>query len=193
MATTQTKPNPTKVITGLVRLSYVNVFKPRKDEESGRESYSVMALIPKSDTATVAKINAAVDAVKNDPASQQVWGSKFLASFKTPLRDGDTERDTEESPEYAGHWFINVNSGTKPGVVDAHVQPVMDESAVYSGCYGKVSLNMYAYKQKGGVGIAAGLNNVQKIKDGERLGGGRSNPEDDFSVESEEGEGSFMD
>lgn len=188
MATTQ-KVNPAKIVTGLVRLSYINAFAPRKDEETGRESYSVCILIPKSDTASVAKIQAAIDHVKNNPESQSTWGTKWLASYKNPLRDGDTERDTEASPEYKGHWFINCNSSQKPGVVDANVQPILDQSELYSGCYGKVSVLFYPYKQKGGIGIAAGLNNIQKIKDGERLGG-RSNPEEDFSVEAEE---SFMD
>lgn len=180
-----TKPNPQRVVTGKVRFSYVNLFKTRKDETTGRETYSVLILIPKTDTKTVSLINAAVESVKVDPKSQTVWGSKFLASFKLPLRDGDTERDTETSPEYKGHWFMNCNTTQKPEVVDADVQAIISEADVYSGCYGRVSVNFYAYKQNGGIGIAAGLNNAQKLADGEPLGN-RSRAEDDFGPASDD-------
>lgn len=165
-----------KVITGKVRLSYVNVF-----ETNDKGKYSTAILIPKSDKATLDKIKAAVESVKTDPKSAQKWGSKFLASFKTPLRDGDTDRDVEKNPEYKGCYFVNCNSGQKPGVVDAALNPVMDKSEVYSGCYGRVSINFYPFNQDGNKGIAAGLNNVQKLADGEPLSG-RTRAEDDFTA-----------
>ena len=166
----------TKVITGKVRLSYVNVF-----EVNDKGKYSTAILIPKSDKATIDKIKAAVDAVKAEPKSSQIWGGKFLASFKTPLRDGDTDRDVEKNPEYKGCYFVNCNSGQKPGVVDADLNPILDPDEVYSGCYGRASLTFYAYNQQGSKGIACGLNNLQKLEDGERLGGG-SSAASDFAV-----------
>jgi hypothetical protein len=166
----------TKVITGKVRLSYVNVF-----EVNDKGKYSTAILIPKSDKATIEKIKAAVDAVKAEPKSSQVWGGKFLASFKTPLRDGDTDRDVEKNPEYKGCYFVNCNSGQKPGVVDAQLNPIMDKSEVYSGCFARVSINFYAYSVDGNKGIAAGLNNVQKLADGDSLSG-RARAEDDFTA-----------
>ena len=181
------KVNPSKVVTGKVRLSYVNLFTPRADSENGNAEpkYSVQLLIPKTDTVTIAKIEKALAAVKADPKSVTTWGGKFLAGYKTPLRDGDTERDTDKSPEYKGMYFLNASSSMKPQVVDADVNPVMDQTEVYSGCYGRVSINLYAFNQKGGIGIAAGLNNVQKIADGEPLGG-RSTAEEDFGAEADD-------
>jgi hypothetical protein len=173
MATT---PSPTKLVTGKVRLSYVNVF-----ETNDKGKYSVAILIPKTDKATLDKVKAAIEAVKTDPKSATTWGSKFLASFKTPLRDGDTDRDVEKSPEYKGCYFINCNSGQKPGVVDAQLNAILDKSEVYSGCYGRVSINLYPFNVDGNKGIAAGLNNLQKMADGEPLSG-RSRAEDDFTA-----------
>jgi hypothetical protein len=169
------KSNPTKVVTGKVRLSYVTVFEPKPDDQ-GRLKYSLCVLISKSDTAKAA-IEAARQAGKDGK-----WGGKIPAGLKMPLRDGDTERD---SPEYKGCYFINCNSQQKPGVVDADLNPVLDQSEVYSGCYGRVSINFYPYDQKGNKGIGAGLQNVQKLEDGDALSG-RSRAEDDFSDASED-------
>lgn len=179
MSATKT-PVPTKVVTGKVRLSYVNVFEPRAQEAGKEPKYSVCVLIPKSDTATVAKIKAAVEAAKQ--AGAPMWGGKVPAGLKMPLRDGDTERD---SAEYKGHWFINASSKQRPNVVDAAVNPVLDQSEVYSGCYGRVSLNFYPFNQQGNRGVGAGLQNVQKIAEGEPLSG-RSRAEDDFSAVTED-------
>ncbi len=176
----QTKAPLTKVITGRARLSYVTLFVPRASEDGGDPKYSVAVLIPKSDKVTVAKINAAVEAAKQ--AGAGLWGGKVPAGLKTPLRDGDTERDGDE---YKGHWFLNASSKNKPGVVDSNVQPVMDASEVYSGCYGRVSINFYPFNAKGNRGVAAGLQNVQKLDDGEPLSG-HSTPENDFTSSNDD-------
>lgn len=166
---------PTKVVTGKARLSYVNVFEPRENDQ-GQLKYSVSVLIPKSDKATVAKIEAAIQAAIQD--GKAAWGGKIPPGLKLPLRDGDTERD---APEYKGHWFINANSTQRPNVVDAAVNPILDQSEVYSGCYGRVSLNFFAYNKAGNRGVGAGLQNVQKLADGDPLSG-RSRAEDDFTA-----------
>ena len=170
----------TKVITGKVRLSYVNVF-----DLNDKGKYSVCLLIPKSDKATLDKIKNAIEAVKGDPKAATTWGGKHLASFKSPLRDGDTERDTEKAPEYKGHYFINCNTSKKPDVVDMGLNPIMDKSEVYSGCYARASINFYAFNVDGNKGIASGLNNVQKLADGERFGGGSRASEDFTAVEED--------
>lgn len=175
-----TKPTATKVVTGKVRLSYVNVFEPRAAQPGQEAKYSLCVLIPKGDKETLAKVQAAVEAAKQ--AGVATWGGKIPAGLKMPLRDGDTERD---SPEYKGHYFINCNSKQKPGVVDAAVNPILDQSEMYSGCYGRVSINFYAYNQNGNKGIGAGLQNVQKTADGEPLSG-RSRAEDDFTAVEED-------
>jgi len=168
--------NPFKVITGKVRLSYVSVF-----EMNDKGKYSTAILIPKSDKETLDKIKAACELVKADPKASTTWGGKFLSSFKMPLRDGDTDRDVEKSPEYKGHFFMNCNTSLKPGVVDAQMNPIMDKSEVYSGCYARVSINMFPFNVDGNKGIAAGLNNVQKLAEGDTLTG-RTRAEDDFTA-----------
>jgi Protein of unknown function (DUF2815) len=177
-ANQMSNPNSnTKVVTGKVRFSYVHVFEPHAIEEGQEKKYSVAILIPKSDKATLKKIKAAVEAAKTASASK--WGGKVPANLKTPLRDGDEERS--DQPEYAGHYFLNASSKTKPGVVDASVQPILDSTEVYSGCYGRASINLYGYNTAGNKGIAAGLNHIQKLEDGDFLGG-RSRAEDDFDA-----------
>lgn len=165
----------TKVVTDKVRFSYVHIFKPHAMESGQEEKYSLVILIPKSDKKTLKKIKAATEEAKQLGSAK--WGGKIPSNLKTPLRDGDTEREDQE--EYAGHYFINCTSKTKPGVVDKDKQEILDSSEVYSGCYGRVSVNFYPFAVSGNKGVACGLNNVQKLADGEFLGG-RSRAEDDF-------------
>jgi hypothetical protein len=170
----------TKIVTGKVRLSYVNVFQPRASMPGQEPKYSVCVLIPKTDTATLAKVKAAMQVAAE--AAKGLWGGKVPAGLKLPLRDGDTERD---SAEYKGHYFINASSKQRPGVVDAGVQPILDAGELVSGDYGRVSLNFYGYNQQGNRGVGAGLQNIQKLADGEPLSG-RSRAEDDFSTADED-------
>lgn len=183
----------TKVITGPeTRWSYVNVWEP-KAIEGGKPKYSVSLIIPKKDTATVAKIKAAIEAAYVEGESKLKGNGKSvppLNSLKTPLRDGDTERPDNE--EYAGAYFINASSDNMPGIVDSNVEPILDRSEVYSGVYGRASVNFYAYNAKGNKGIACGLNNLQKIKDGGSLGGGRTRAEDEFTSFTDDDVNDFL-
>lgn len=169
--------NPTKVVTGVVRLSYANVWEP-KSINGGAEKYSVSIIIPKSDTKTIAAINAAVDAAIEEGKGK--FGGKVpnRSALKLPLRDGDIDRPEDEA--YANSYFVNANSNIAPQIVDSNIQPILDRSEVYSGVYARVSLNFYAFNSNGNKGVACGLGNIQKIRDGEPLGG-RSSAEDDFS------------
>ena len=182
MKTQNQKPvNPLKVITGKdTRWSYCNVWDA-KAINGGAPKFSVSLLIPKSDTATVNKIKAAIEAAYHEGESKLKGNSKSvpaLSVIKTPLRDGDVERP--DDPAYAGHYFLNANSATAPGIVDADCQPILTRSEVYSGVYGRASISFYAFNSNGNRGIACGLNNLQKIRDGEPLGG-RASAESDFS------------
>lgn len=176
----------TKVITGEnVRWSYANVWDPKSINGSAPK-YSVSLIIPKSDKATVAKINAAIQAAYEEGESKLKGNSKSvpaLSVLKTPLRDGDLERPDDEA--YKNSYFVNANSATAPGIVDADRQPILDRSEVYSGVYGRASINFYAFNSNGNKGIACGLNNLQKIKDGEPLGG-KLRAEDDFADEEDD-------
>lgn len=178
--------NPTKVITGVnTRWSYANVWQP-KSINGGAEKYSVSLIIPKSDTVTINKIKAAIQSAYEEGESKLKGNGKSvppLAALKTPLRDGDVERP--DDPVYAGSYFINANSATAPGIVDADRQPILDRSEVYSGVYGRASINLYAFNSNGNKGIACGLNNLQKIRDGEPLGA-KSRAEDDFATEEDD-------
>lgn len=176
-----TNVNETKVITGVVRLSYANVWEP-KSINGGDPKYSVSLIIPKSDTKTINAINTAVEAAIKDGAAK--FGGKIpnKAALKLPLRDGDLEREDEA---YKDSYFVNANSLTAPQIVDTRVQPILDRNEVYSGVYARVSIIFYAFNSNGNRGIACGLGNIQKVKDGEPLGG-RSNAEDDFTTLEDE-------
>ena len=178
--------NATKVITGKsTRWSYANVWDP-KSINGGAPKYSVSLIIPKSDTATIEKIKAAIKVAYEEGESKLKGNGKTvppLEALKTPLRDGDLERPDDEA--YHDSYFINANSSSVPGIVDANCQPILDRSEVYSGVYGRASINLYAFNSNGNKGIACGLNNLQKIRDGEPLGG-KSSAEDDFATEDED-------
>ena len=178
--------NPTKVITGVnTRLSYANVWDP-KSINGGAPKYSVSLIIPKSDTKTIEKIQVAIQAAYEEGQSKLKGNGKSvppLTAIKTPLRDGDLERPDDEA--YKNSYFINANSATAPGIVDADRQPILERSEVYSGVYGRASINMYAFNSNGNKGIACGLNNIQKISDGEPLGR-KSRAEDDFATADDE-------
>lgn len=183
--------NPAKVITGVCRLSYANIWQA-KSINGGAPKYSSSVLIPKSDTKTVAKVKAAIQAAYEEGEGKLKGNGKTapsLASLKTPLRDGDTERPDDEA--YAGHWFINANSNTAPGVVDANREPIYDTSEIYSGVYARVSLSFYAFNSNGNRGIACALQNIQKLRDGEALGG-KSKAEDDFNDNFTSDDGGFL-
>lgn len=157
-----------KVVTNKVRFSYANVFQPKAQMEGGALKYSISLIIPKSDKETIDRINKAVEKVKADNAD--MFKGVAAKLLKGGLRDGDEEKPSD--PAYANSYFINANSGQKPGVVDADLQPIIDASEFYSGCYGRASVNFFPYNQSGSRGVGCGLNNVQKLEDGEKLGGG---------------------
>lgn len=170
--------NKTKVVTGInTRFSYFNGWEPVSINGS-KPKYSVSVLIPKDDVATINKINAAIDAAIDEGIARFGGKKPNKATLKLPLRDGDLERDDEV---YKGHYFINANSVSAPQIVDANLNQILDRNEVYSGCYGRVSLNFYAFNTNGNKGVACGLGNIQKLRDGEPLGG-RSSAKDDFAT-----------
>ena len=193
MKTQNQKPvNPLKVITGKdTRWSYCNVWEA-KAINGGTPKFSVSLLIPKTDAVTVKKIKAAIEAAYREGEAKLKGNGKTvppLTAIKTPLRDGDAERP--DDPAYAGHYFLNANSATAPGIVDADCQPILTRSEVYSGVYGRASISFYAFNSSGNRGVACGLNNLQKIRDGEPLGG-RASAESDFSDFDDEDDDDFL-
>jgi len=167
-----------KVVTNKVRFSYCHLWEPTAMDPGATPKYSVTLLIPKSDTATVAKINQAIEAAKEE--GKEKWGGKIPPNMKSPLRDGDIERPDRD--EYAGMYFISTSSVKPVKVVDKNIQPVEtgDDDTLYSGAYGRASINLYPYAKSANKGVAAGLLSVQVLESGERLSGTSSNPFDDF-------------
>lgn len=171
--------NSTKVVTGKVRFCFCHVFEPSAMEGQPEEmaKYSVCVIIPKSDTVTLDKIKKAIEATKVVGKSKLAdRNGKIPSTIKIPLRDGDEERSDDEA--FAGAYFLNATSNRKPTIVDRNLDPIMDKDEFYSGVYGRISLNFFAFSANGNKGIAAGLQNIQKLEDGEMLAGGSTAQED---------------
>lgn len=162
----------TRFTTGKVRLTYAFLWKPRPaDEENQRtEKFSTSLLIPKTDQQTIQLFNAALQNAIIQGQQKGLWGAALPSNFKVPLRDGDAEC-AEKGEEYAGHWFLNASSTRRPQIVDINRNDIWEESDVYSGCYARVCINLFPFNQKGNRGIGCCLEAVQKICDGEALGG----------------------
>ena len=167
-----------KVIFGPVRLSYTHLFnKYNPDGDSADGKYMTNALIPKKEKETVKAIQEAIENAKKAGVVSK-WGGKEPKKLDMPLRDGDT--DKEDDVEYEDHYYVNAKSKTRPGVIDRDKSPIVEEDEMYSGVWAILSVTFYAYDVSGNRGVACGLNNVMKYKDGERMGG-RSSAESDFA------------
>lgn len=177
--------NPMKVITGPdTRWSYANIWEA-KSINGGTPKFSVSLIIPKSDTKSVAKVKAAIEAAYIEGEAKLKGNGKSVPTFaaiKTPLRDGDIERP--DDPAYVNAYFINANATSAPGIVDADRNPILTRSEVYSGVYGRASISFYAFNSNGNKGIACGLNNLQKVRYGEPLGG-KNSAESDFTTDED--------
>lgn len=173
--------NPQHVVTGKVRLSYVHVFSPYANPNGGEAKYSTTILIPKSDIATKQRIDAAIQgAIEAGVASR--WNGVRPPQVAIPIHDGDGVRPSDGMPfgeECKGHWVVTASSKQAPQVVDMQLNPVIDQTQIYSGVYARVSIQFFAYANSGKKGIGCGLGNIQKLEDGEPLGN-RTNAADDF-------------
>lgn len=170
--TTGQMDNSTNVTTGEARLSFVNLFTPRANQPGQEPKFSTTILIPKSDTATMQRIYAAINAAIQRGVAG-VWSGAKPAQPRTPIHDGDGVRPNGEAfgPECKGHWVLTASSKQQQAVVDVNMNPIINQTEVYSGMYGRVNINLFAYSNSGNKGIGAGLGPVQKLRDGEPLGG----------------------
>jgi hypothetical protein len=178
----------TKVVTNEVRFAYSHVFEPFSMEENGDKKYSVLLLIDKNDKKTLDAIRNAIRAAANVGKNNLVnpKTGEIMKGVKNPLRDGDAERDGEE---FKNKYFLNCSTKRQPSIVDAHLQPIINPEEFYSGCYGRASVNFYTYNVNGNKGVACGLNNLQKLRDGEHLGG--SSAAQDFADSAQGGDDFF--
>lgn len=162
----------TALVTGKVRLSYVNLFTPKAPLNGGDPKYSCTILLPKSDTATKMAIDKAIENAKQKGI--QKLGGVIPPILPIPIYDGDGVRPSDGLPfgdECKGHLVFTASCKRAPEVVDVNVNFILDQKEIYSGIYGRVSINFYAYNHNGKKGIGCGLKNVQKLEDGEPLGG----------------------
>jgi len=173
-----------KIIIGPFRASYAFIWTPRPlkadDPPDKKPMYGVKCLIPKTDTATLAKLRAAIETARKLGLQkyEEGWGKKL--NFKEPLRDADAEES--EDPADKGCMFVNANSALMPGIVDRARQPIVDKTEIYSGVWLYAEISVYPYKHKsGGRGIAVALNHIMKYKDDEPLAG-RGSAEDAFAT-----------
>jgi len=171
-----TRLDSTRVRTGKVRFSYAHFFEAWPEEDANAK-YSVSILIDKEDSATQKAIREAIENAKQQGIKK--FGSVFKGpKVHDPVHDGDEEKEGDET--YAGKLYINCSNKKKPQVVDINLDRIEDEDEIYSGCYGRITVNFYPYSMNGNTGIAASLQNVQKLEDGERLGGGQRSAVADF-------------
>jgi len=173
--------NPRQVITGRVRLTFPHLFEKYSANQGQEPKFSTTFLIPKSDVLTKQKIDAAIAAATNDGVSKS-WNGVRPPMVPNPVHDGDGVRPSDGQPfppECKGHWVITASSKQQPQVVDLGLNPIMVQSEIYSGVYARVSINFFPYNASGKKGIGCGLNNVQKLEDGEPLGG-RTTAANDF-------------
>lgn len=167
-----------KVTTGIVRIAYPHLFKPTKSEENDEPKFRVCILIPKDDEDTIKLLKKAIrDAIANENCFNGKKLSKHEAEWGG-IRDGDEDKPDIES--FAGHYYLNASSKRAPFLKDRNLGDILDEEELYPGCYCRVALNTFAFNFKGKIGIAFGLNGVQKRKDGERLGGSFVTAEEAF-------------
>lgn len=167
--------NMTNVTTGEVRFSYVHLFKPYAAMQGQEEKYSCTVLVPKSDADTMARINAAIEAAKQKGITDK-WNGVCPPIVSTPVYDGDGVRPSDGmafGPECKGHWVFaaSAKADYPPEIVDKMGNPIINQSEVYSGMYGRVNVTFFPYSFGGKKGIGCGLGPVQKLRDGEALGG----------------------
>lgn len=164
----------TNVTTGEVRLSFVHLFKPYAYQPGQDEKFSTTILLPKSDTATKARIDAAIEAAKQRGA-QDKWNGVVPPIVPTPMWDGDGVKDdgTPFGDECKNCWVFTARSSADypPEVVDKMGNPIINQSEIYSGVYGRVNFTAFPYNFAGKKGVGFSLGPVQKLRDGEALGG----------------------
>lgn len=171
---TKKKNTSVNVIAGcgrkLVRFSYPHVFEPHAIE-GGKPKYSIMLIIDKDDTETVQAIRDAMNQCAVEAAANGMWGGSIPSDLRNPLRDGDTDPAHKGDPTCAGKYFLNASSTYRPGLVDRNNREIINPDEFYPGCYGRAQLNVFGYDRVGNRGIGVGLNNLQKVMDGDNLSG----------------------
>ena len=183
------------IVTPEFRVSYPNVFKAKKNDLNDKMEYSLVALFKKGADLSKLKKLAHEACVKKWGADEKKWPK----NLRSPFRDqGDREKTNDDTGQTfmpdgyeKGAFYLNLKSSQKPGVVDKNVQPILDESEFYAGCWAVASINAFAYSQKGNSGVSFGLQNIQKVREGEPFSA-RTKAEEDFApIEGGDSDGLF--
>ena len=166
--------NETTAVVQNVRLSYVNVFKPYSNSPEQAPKYSTTILLPKSDLVSKQNLDAAIQAAAQKGLNEK-WNGVMPPVVANPIHDGDGVKQdgTPFGDECKGCWVFTASSNAdrQPQIVDQNVQPILDQSQIYSGVYANVAINVCPYMHTGKKGVGFGLTHIQKVRDGEVLGG----------------------
>lgn len=154
----------TKVVTDLVMFVNANLYAPISFAQGSTPKFTLTLVIPKSDSEMIRKITSAYEETKK--FNSQFLGAHFDKTESSVLQDGDLKVNDKC---FKDAYYINTSSREQPGVVDTDLNPIIQSEEVYDGCFGRASITFYPYKVGTKSGIAVGLNNVMKMKDGERV------------------------
>ena len=154
-----------------VRLSYCNLFQPKApiNNPAAEPKFSTTILVPKSNTQAKALIDQEIEKAIAAGVSTK-WNGVKPPMPAIPIHDGDGPRPSDGASfgeECKGMWVLTASckADRPPFVVDRQVQPIIDATKVYSGMWGNVNVNFFAYAAAGKKGIGCGLNGVQKVRD----------------------------
>jgi len=144
-----------RIMTPAFRVAFPEVFVPG-GMDPAKPKYSITMLFDKTEDISELKRIAQAAAVEK-------WGDKVPAGIRKPFRDGD---ETAWAG-FPGNTFVKAATKFQPGLVDANVQPIIDQTEFYAGCWARATVSAYAYDVSGNKGVAFNLHNIQKLKDDE--------------------------
>ena len=154
-----------KTVTPIGTLSFPALFTPEENPHnpSAPPKYSTMIVFaPGTDLTAIEDLIEAAIVDK--------WGDKRPKNLRSPLRDG-SEKEHLGGAFVEGAKFLTAKSKFVPGIVDANLQAVIDPSEIYPGVEARIQISAFAYSTNGNNGVSLSLSNVQKVRDGERIGG----------------------
>lgn len=170
MATAKTQP-ATEMTTGEIRVSFPQLWEA-KSFKGGKPKFSCILMIPKSDKATISKINGCIEAAKEDGKVSK-WKGVIPKALDLPLHDGDEQFALgKKGEEFKGVYYLNAksNADAPPFVFDEAGNRVIDQTKFYAGCYARAAIQFFPYAE-GGIGVGVGLIGLKKTKDGVTFSG----------------------
>jgi hypothetical protein len=162
--------------------NYAFVFRAQPPMDPSKEPQFCLTLAFDKADPKLKKVKDAIEEVAKAKFGPKAAQMLAKGQLKNPLRDGDAEGNET----YAGKLWLTARSNTKPGVVDADAEPMMDQDDFYSGCIARADVWLYAFDKAGNKGVAAILNNAQKLGDGERIAGSRRTAAEAFKEAEDE-------